>query len=864
MKVAILPSFDNEDKGDGGIRRVVEAQIKYLPDYGIEVVKDIFDSDLVAMHGGHLEKSSLPMVSHCHGLYWSDYQWSNWAHELNRHVIASMRMADAVTVPSKWVGRILQRGMWINPTVVYHGIDSSEWTPGNNGKYVLWNKTRVDAICDPKDLNYLARVAPNVRFITTFGEPANNVKITNRLPFPDAKRLIQNAGVYLCTARETFGIGTLEAMASAVPILGWDYGGQSEIVRHKIDGWLAPVGNYESLLEGLHYCLEHHVDLGHAALENVRTNFTWPQSIKQYANVYKDTLECSYNDVKVTVLVTCYNLAQYLPRALDSILNQTFTDWECIVVNDASPDNTIDVANDYILKDKRFRLLTNPENLYLSGALNEGVKAARGKYILPIDADNELAPKALAILSEALDRDRELMIVYGSMEIVEEADGKRWQSGWPPKEFNFAEQLNHHNQISSTALYRKRVWSTIGGYRRRCRTAEDADFWCRASSYGFRPAKVTDAVTLIYHNRASSMSHIETDWPWNQWYSWYNNTKLAPITAPMQNPNVPLYEPVKVSVIIPVGPGHERYVVDAVDSVNGQTILGWECIVIDDTGGKIEWLPPFVKLLSTGGVGLGPSVARNIGIKESTAPLFIPLDADDFLQPNALEELVKAWEQYGGYVYPDWIKQETHEIQSTEEYNPQRLLQKLPHAVTALYPKEAWLDAGGFDEKLTAWEDWDFVLSVNNAGYCGTRYPLPLFQYRLQSGSRREAMYEQRETLKKQIYEKWKPYIDGKEQLMACGGCRKGGGQVAVNKSMAPPNDPNVVMLEFVPNGTPPLSYRGPVTGTMYRFGSDAGHKIRYVYRVDAIEFLKRKEFRIAGGSLETPILEAAGPPTRS
>ncbi len=858
MRVQILPEFAAEDKGDGGIRRVVEAQKKYLPDYGIEVVTE--SPDLVAVHGGQGHRIAYPTVAHCHGLYWNSYYWNNWAHELNRYVISSMRVAEKITAPSKWVGRILQRGMWVDPTVVYHGIDSNDWLPGINGKYVLWNKTRVDAICDPEPMNMLAGLAPDVQFLSTFGNKAPNIKLTDRLPFDKAKALIRNAGVYLCTSRETFGIGTLEAMSCGVPILGWDYGGQSEIITHKVDGWLAPVGNYDSLLEGLHYCINNRKLLGDAARQTVIDKFAWPDKIEQYADVYKSALQPS--TVKVTVIVTCYNLARFLPRALDSIIVQTFKDWECIVVNDASPDNTIDVVQDYSLKDPRIKILTNETNQYLAGALNAGIAKAKGQYIIPIDADNELAPNSLAILSEALDRDRELMIVYGSMEIVEEADGKRYTSSWPPETFNYSDQMQHRNQISSTAMFRKRVWQTIGGYRRRCRTAEDADFWCRATSYGFKPAKVTQAVTLIYHNRTESMSHVETDWPWNKWYTWYKNSKLAPITAPLQQPNVPIYEPYKVSVIIPVGPGHEKLVLDAVDSVNGQTLLEWECIVVDDTGGKIGWLPPFVKLLSTGKVGAGPSVARNIGIKACTAPLFVPLDADDYLQSDALELLVAAWQEHGGYVYPDWIKQETKEIQTTPEFDCNSVLNKLHHAVTAIYPLAAWQDVGGFDESLIAWEDWDFVISIVNAGYCGTRYPVPLFHYRLNSGNRRESMYEAREQLKVQIYNKWKTLIEGGK--MPCGGCRKGGGSVAITKSMAPPNNPDVVMLEFTLSGSPALTYRGPITGTAYRFGSDAGHRVRYVYKRDAVEFLKRKEFRIAGGTLEADILEAAGPPVRS
>src|SRR4030066_311616 len=91
------------------------------------------------------------------------------------------------------------------------------------------------------------RLLPDTRFITTFGTPAPNVEITGTLSYEEGKQLIRKAGLYLCTARETFGIGTLEAMACGVPILGWNWGGQAEFIKHKETGWLCPPGDIEGL-----------------------------------------------------------------------------------------------------------------------------------------------------------------------------------------------------------------------------------------------------------------------------------------------------------------------------------------------------------------------------------------------------------------------------------------------------------------------------------------------------------------------------------------------------------------------------------------------------------------------------------------
>ena len=87
----------------------------------------------------------------------------------------------------------------------------------------------------------------------------------------------------------------------------------------------------------------------------------------------------------ISVIVPCYNQAQYLDECLQSVLDQTYTDWECIIVNDGSPDNTEDVAKKWVEKDTRFIYLSK-ENGGLSSARNAGIEIAKGEWILPLDA----------------------------------------------------------------------------------------------------------------------------------------------------------------------------------------------------------------------------------------------------------------------------------------------------------------------------------------------------------------------------------------------------------------------------------------------------------------------------------------------
>ena len=106
----------------------------------------------------------------------------------------------------------------------------------------------------------------------------------------------------------------------------------------------------------------------------------------------------------VSIIVPCYNQAQFLPDALDSLLSQSYSDWECIIVNDGSQDNTAEVANCYCKKDSRFRYLTQ-SNQGLANSRNNGIKLSVGKYILPLDADDKLKEDFIVKCVDVLEND---------------------------------------------------------------------------------------------------------------------------------------------------------------------------------------------------------------------------------------------------------------------------------------------------------------------------------------------------------------------------------------------------------------------------------------------------------------------------
>lgn len=91
----------------------------------------------------------------------------------------------------------------------------------------------------------------------------------------------------------------------------------------------------------------------------------------------------------ISIIIPCYNQAQFLPEALESVLSQTYQRWECIIVNDGSTDNTDEVAKEWLKRDERF-IYIKKVNGGLSSARNEGLKAATGQYIVFLDSDDWL------------------------------------------------------------------------------------------------------------------------------------------------------------------------------------------------------------------------------------------------------------------------------------------------------------------------------------------------------------------------------------------------------------------------------------------------------------------------------------------
>lgn len=179
------------------------------------------------------------------------------------------------------------------------------------------------------------------------------------------------------------------------------------------------------------------------------------------------------NKKLVSVVIPCYNQAEYLSETLDSLIAQNYKNWEGIIVNDGSPDNTEEIALAYLEKDQRFKYFLK-ENGGLSSARNYGVKHASGEFILPLDSDDIIKPEYLEKAVEAFEKEPHLKLVYCLGYCFGVTTGL-----WDLVYKNY-EALLLRNSIFCSAMYRKSDWLQIGGYdEQMLKGFEDWEFFIR-------------------------------------------------------------------------------------------------------------------------------------------------------------------------------------------------------------------------------------------------------------------------------------------------------------------------------------------------------------------------------------------------
>lgn len=184
----------------------------------------------------------------------------------------------------------------------------------------------------------------------------------------------------------------------------------------------------------------------------------------------------------LSVVMSVYNAEKYLNECIGSILNQTFSDFEFIIINDGSTDSSLEIINSY--SDKRIKII-NQSNRGLSKSLNRGIRVAKGKYISRIDADDIAMSNRFELQLDFLTNNSEYVIVGSNAEIIDKDGRILYKSNLSINDEQISMILPNSPFFHSSTTYLKTVFIKCGGYNEEVfHHFEDRILWNKMSKFG--------------------------------------------------------------------------------------------------------------------------------------------------------------------------------------------------------------------------------------------------------------------------------------------------------------------------------------------------------------------------------------------
>ena len=279
----------------------------------------------------------------------------------------------------------------------------------------------------------------------------------------------------------------------------------------------------------------------------------------------------------ISVIIPCYNYAKYLPEAVESVIAQTYKNFEIIIINDGSTDNTKEVAEDLIRKNPnhKIKFIDQPNSGKPAIARNNGISSAAGSYILPLDADDKLPADALEnYVRAALNAVSDNVVVYGWMQRFGNSSDC-WKT--VPFESN---RLLRRTLIPSSSFFHRSVWEKYEGYATNV-GYEDWDFWIGAAENGALFIHLPQVV--MFHRETENLSQQGIDRKKHE-------LNVAGIIS--NHPNI--YEPEELQWAIKYSAEHsESPVKQSIHGVNEQFPFAVSLLIVNYpelyTKQEIEW-----------------------------------------------------------------------------------------------------------------------------------------------------------------------------------------------------------------------------------------------------------------------------------
>ena len=178
---------------------------------------------------------------------------------------------------------------------------------------------------------------------------------------------------------------------------------------------------------------------------------------------------------RISVVLPTYNGEKVIKKSIESVLSQTYSNWELIIINDGSTDNTLKVIESYEQSDPRIQVINNSTNQKLPRSLNIGFSHATGELLTWTSDDNSYHPDAFEILVNALNDNPDVDFVYSDFNVVDLDGNFLWS-----EEKRESDKLRFYNTVGACFLYKKSLANVIGEYDSNMFLAEDYEYWIRA------------------------------------------------------------------------------------------------------------------------------------------------------------------------------------------------------------------------------------------------------------------------------------------------------------------------------------------------------------------------------------------------
>lgn len=186
---------------------------------------------------------------------------------------------------------------------------------------------------------------------------------------------------------------------------------------------------------------------------------------------------------KVSVILPVYNGKRFIRQAVKSVFDQTFDNFELIVIDDGSTDKTFQTLS--VFKDKRIRIIRNDQNLGVAKSLNIGMNVARGEYIARCDGDDINLKNRFKTQVKFLDNHQDYALVGSNVRLIDEKGKAIGMQKYPQTDQKIRKEIFIKNPVSHpSVMLRRNIIKKIGGYREFFNGAEDYDLWFRLLHLG--------------------------------------------------------------------------------------------------------------------------------------------------------------------------------------------------------------------------------------------------------------------------------------------------------------------------------------------------------------------------------------------